>query len=213
MQLTLMSSMLAYFFGGFLFCGTPHLCVINLLLFLSGPCLESQCTLCGEPEGEWASPFPNSSCHRHLPPCCSAFQGGREAGKGDGGGERTLWCRRVVLQSSGQQSSSVSQPSGLRKGLILIDVQHCKTSILSCAFNLAQRQVGGWPSLHVYCMFWLTAWRLKSINSECWLTALLLHMSPNVILCIRTWLHGSARSCTCVYLCIHVCATCSGCFN
>lgn len=152
MQLTLMSSMLACFLGGFLFCGTPvskykfcyqrrrvfwnldsshrfcaegsdsdvrrclrqcwhHLCVINLLLFLSGPCLESQCTLCGEPEGEWASPFPNSSCHRHLPPCCSAFQGGREAGKGDGG-VRTLWCRHVVLQSSGQQSSSVSQPSG-----------------------------------------------------------------------------------------------------
>lgn len=87
-----------------------HMCVINLLLFLSGPCLESQCTLCGEPEGEWASPFPNSSCHRHLPPCCSAFQGGREVGRG--GVVGTLWCRHVVLQSSGQQSSSVSQPSG-----------------------------------------------------------------------------------------------------
>ncbi len=37
-----------------------HICVaaINLLLSLFGPCLESQCTLCGEPEGEWASPFP-----------------------------------------------------------------------------------------------------------------------------------------------------------
>lgn len=35
---------------------THHICVtpINLLLSLFGPCLESQCTLCGEPEGEWA---------------------------------------------------------------------------------------------------------------------------------------------------------------
>lgn len=61
-----------------------HICVasINLLLSLFGPCLESQCTLCGEPEGEWASPFPNSPCHQHLPPCCFAV---REGG-GDGGG-------------------------------------------------------------------------------------------------------------------------------
>lgn len=89
-----------------------HVCVINLLLFLSGFCLESQCTLCGEPEGEWASPFPNSACHRHPPPCCSAFQGGREAGKRGGVGGGWLWCTHVVLQSSGQQCCSVSRPSG-----------------------------------------------------------------------------------------------------
>lgn len=43
--------------------------LISCCLFF-GPCLESQCALCGEPEGEWASPFPESSCRHHHPACC-----------------------------------------------------------------------------------------------------------------------------------------------
>lgn len=59
-------------------CADIHIRVasINLLLSLFGPCLESQCTLCGEPEGEWASPFPNSSRHRHFLACRPSCGGG-----------------------------------------------------------------------------------------------------------------------------------------
>lgn len=78
-----------------------HICVasINLLLSLFGSCLESQCTLCGEPEGEWASPSPSSSCHRHLPACSSVWRGW-EAERG------RLGCKHIVLQSSSQRSNS-----------------------------------------------------------------------------------------------------------
>lgn len=82
-----------------------RICVasINLMLSLFGPCLESQCTLCGEPEGEWASPFPNSSCHHHLPACCYAVWGGWEEERG-----RRCAAKHIVLQSSSQLSNSAS---------------------------------------------------------------------------------------------------------
>lgn len=62
-----------------------HICVasINLLLSLFGPCLESQCTLCGEPEGEWAFAIPQqllSSSSPGLLFCCFG-----EGGKWSGG--------------------------------------------------------------------------------------------------------------------------------
>lgn len=82
-----------------------RICVasINLLLSLFGPCLESQCTLCGEPEGEWASPFPNSPCHQHLPPCCFAVRERGGVGCKHSGGDTMLQthCSSVFIAANG----------------------------------------------------------------------------------------------------------------
>lgn len=65
--------------------------VNNLLLSLFGPCLESQCTLCGEPEGEWASPFPEMLVSSSSPSLLFAIRGGWEAERGRGFAADTLF--------------------------------------------------------------------------------------------------------------------------
>lgn len=58
------------------------------LLSLFGPCLESQCALCGEPEGEWASPTPLSKSPpmvpaRHPPSSPGLLLVGRQRGRAE----------------------------------------------------------------------------------------------------------------------------------
>lgn len=110
-----------------------HICVasINLLLSLFGPCLESQCTLCGEPEGEWASPFPKSSCHRHLPACCLLFgEGGKRSG---GDALLQTHCSSVFRLKQEQQHRPVLRLQVERPNIIKI------TSLVSFTANHPDR--------------------------------------------------------------------------
>lgn len=127
----------------------------------------------------------------------------REGGKWEG----VVWwahCGADMLFFSLQASKAAVWASlqirGKAKASSLLMSSTAKTSTLSCAFNLAQPQVGG---RHLY-MFTVCseAW---GAQTQCADSPHFCCTSPNVTLCIHTWLHRSLGTCVCIcaFMCLH----------